>query len=75
MFLSVNFNIKGFDHYADHHLLDHYANVGTAIKVLRSLMHNDIVYIHLISVILKCAEYQKKPSCKMPMSLHLLLYC
>ena len=30
-----------FDHYADHHM-------GTAVKALRSLMHNS-----------KCAEYQK----------------
>ena len=32
-----------FDHYADHHLFDHYAdyaNMGTAVKVLRSLMLN-----------------------------------
>ena len=31
-----------FDHYADHHM-------GTAVKVLRSLMHNTFVYIYLQS--------------------------
>ena len=61
-----------FHHYVDHHLPDHYANMGTAVKVLRSLMHNVVISIH---VILKCAEYQKKPSGKMYMSLHLPLFC
>ena len=38
--------------------------LGTAIKVLMWLSS---------CIILKCAEYQKKPSCKMHMSLHLSL--
>ena len=29
-----------FDYYADHHLPDYHANMGTAVKLLRSLMHN-----------------------------------
>ena len=61
-----------FDHCADHHLPDHYANTGTAVKVVRSLMHNVVISIQLI---LKCAEFQKKPLCKMHMSLYLPLYC
>ena len=35
---------------------DHYANMGTAVK-----SYNIVISIH---VILKCDEYQKKPSCK-----------
>ena len=43
MFPYINFNIKVVsDHYADHHM-------GTAIKVLRSLMHSTVVYIYLHS--------------------------
>ena len=39
----INFNIKVVsDHYADHHM-------GTAIKVLRSHMHNTVVDIYLHS--------------------------
>ena len=34
------------DHYEDYHLPDHYGNMGTAVKVLRSLMHNVVVYIY-----------------------------
>ena len=50
-----------FDHCADHHLPDHYGNMGTAVKVLRSLMHNVVISIH---VILKCTEYQINPHVK-----------
>ena len=39
----INFNIQVVsDHDADYHM-------GTAIKVLRSLMHNTVVYIYLHS--------------------------
>ena len=34
------------DHYADPHLPDHYANMGKAVTVLRSLTHNVVVYIY-----------------------------
>ena len=43
MFPHINFNIEVVsDHYADHHM-------GTAIKVVRSLMHNTVVYIYVHS--------------------------
>ena len=41
-------------------------------------MHNTVVYMYLHSYKInnsKYTEYQKKPSCKMHKSLHLLLYC
>ena len=59
-----------FDHYANHH-------IGTAVKVLWSLVHNSkcAEYQKMLScLILKYAGYQKK-SCKMHMSLHLPHYC
>ena len=35
----------------DFHLFDHYADhqMGTAVKVIKSLMHNTVVYIYLHS--------------------------
>ena len=38
-----------FDYCKDHYLPDHYANMGTVVKVLRSLMHNVVVDIYLHS--------------------------
>ena len=54
MFPYINFNIKVVsDHYADHHM-------GTAIKVLRSLMHNTVVYIYLHSYKINILIYDTK---------------
>ena len=45
-------------------------------------MHNTVIYMYLhsykINILIfnsKYTEYQKKPSCSMHKSLHLLLYC
>ena len=35
-----------FDDYADHHLPDHYVNMGTAVKVLRYVMHYVVVNVY-----------------------------
>ena len=57
MFPYINFNIKVVsDHYADHHM-------GTAIKVLRSLMHNTVftfISIHTKINILKICWISKE---------------
>ena len=57
MFPYINFNIKVVsDHYGNHHM-------GTAIKVLRSLMHNTVftsISIHTKINILKICWISKE---------------